>query len=173
MSAGWRVLATVAAVLAAAALLAGAFALGVRVGAAQAYRAGYHDVLPPPPPPSTRTWLSGHGILGTVEQVDLNTRLITVRSERGVYSLVQVGEGTLLERWGQTVDLAKVRPGERIVVIGAPDDQGHVVARVVRLLDVPGKTRPLPLWAWLARGIQRIYDAIERALQGALGRMGS
>lgn len=173
MSAGWRVLATVAAVLAAAALLAGAFALGVRVGATQAYRAGYHEVLPPPPPPTTRTWLAGHGILGTVEQVDLQTRLITVRSERGEYALVQVGEGTLLERWGQTVDLTKVKAGERIVAIGAPDREGRVVARVVRLLDVPGKTRPLSLWAWLARGIQRICDALARALQSALGRIGS
>jgi len=171
VNAGWRVLAIVAGVLAIAALLAGTFALGVRVGGAQAYRAGFHDMFPPPPPP-TIAWLAGHSILGTVEQVDLQAGLITVRGEKGVYALVEVGDDTLLERRGQRIGLAQVSVGERIVAIGAPDDGGHIVARVVRMLD--GRMgRPASLWAEMARGVYRIYYAMDQALQRFLGRNGS
>ena len=168
MNAGWKVLAIVAGVLALVALLVGAFALGVRVGGAQAYRAGFHDMFPPPPPP-TGTWLAGHSVVGTVEQVDPQAGLITVGGERGVYALVQVGDDTLLERRGQRVGLTALQVGERIVAIGAPDDEGHIMARVIRILDARSG-RPTSLWAELARGAYRIYHAIEQALRGLSGR---
>jgi hypothetical protein len=164
----WKVLAVVAGVLAILALLAGAFALGVRVGGAQAYRAGFHDMFPPPPPP-TGAWLAGHSVVGTVEQVDLRAELITVRGERGVYALVQVGDDTLLERRGQRIGLAAVQAGERIVAIGAPDDEGHIAARVIRMLDARA-SRPASLWGELARGAYRVYHALQQAWRGLLGR---
>ncbi len=167
MSTGWKVLAAVGGVLILVALLVAVFALGARFGEARFYREG----LPGVPPPAARVFLAAHGILGTVEQVDLQARMIDVRNERGAHALVLVGDDTLLEQRGRPIDLAQVKAGDWIVVIGTPDVAGQITARAVRMLG--GRdARPAPLWSGLARCAYRVYRFFD-LLRGLSWRRGS
>lgn len=171
MSTAWKIVTLIAAVLALATLLVGAFALGARVGGAHTYRAGSPGLLHPSFLPAP-IGFADHGVFGTVEEVDLAAGTIAVRNDEGTRVLVQVGSDTLLEWRGGKVDLAGVKVGQRVVAIGAPNQEGCIVARAVRVLGA-GPGRPVPLWSALARGIYRIYRSIDLALSGLLGRKGS
>lgn len=168
MSTGWKIVIVVAGALTAAALLVGAFVLGMRFGGAHPFRAAIFGVGEAPSLSASAS-PAGHGLFGTVEGVDLTARAIEVRSEQGARIVVSIGDDTFLDRRGQPIDLAMVRPGDLIVAIGAPVEAGRIAARAVRVLD----TRPgahAPLWSAVARGVYRIYRSIALVLRGLLGR---
>jgi len=156
-----RILALVGGLIIVMALVVGAFCLGLRVGEMRSASFQGGDVpgrlsglagTPPPPP-----WLAGHGILGRVESVDSQGRVLSVLNEDGARCLVLAGEDAVVERDHQRIYISQIKVGERIVIIGRPAGQGRIIARAVRVL---GNYEPNSPWAMLANLVYRIYRAI-------------
>ena len=153
----WKIVAIVAGLVTLAALLTGTFIVGMRVGEARAMLFAALGEPLPPLPPGVRTRLIVHGMVGQVEQINLGERSIVVVTGDGTRRRVLLHDDTVLERYGERVELGGVKAGERVVVIGAPDEQGHIIARAIRLLGKP-REKGGSLWPILLRLAGRLYN---------------
>lgn len=159
----WKTAALVGGLLAVGLLLVVTFGLGVLVGEQRAARTLGGAPLP--------IWLARHGAFGSVAGVDVAGRTIDIHNEEGDRFLVLVNDETLVERYRQRVALSHVKVGERIVVIGRPDGQGRIVARVVRILD-PQAEGPESLWPPPPGPLWRIRRAAVLTLRWLVERRG-
>jgi len=136
-----QVIAIAGGVLIAGVLLLGIVGLGIHVvwtwPAGRAVHGG--DGVWKLPPPFLET--DQHGVVGRVESVNLEAKSMTVVNERGKRRLVLLRADTVLERPQGRVTLSTITAGEHVVAIGTPDEQGHLVARAIRVLP---RNEPAP-----------------------------
>ena len=83
-------------------------------------------------------FLSGHGVAGTVAKVD-NSSLVVTGSD-GVESLVKISTATLIRQGGATITLSGIQPGDSVVVIGTPADDGTIDAKIIRVFNAQGSS---------------------------------
>lgn len=151
----WKIAAGVGGSLIVALLLAMAFALGIHVGELGADRAQTWSRLPLPlGVPLLRP--GGHGIIGHVQKVEAPSRTIVVLDADEHQHPVLLGDDTVLVRSHERIELPAVQVGEAIVVIGAPDESGRIVARAVRILPAP-RAKTLSRWSQVADLLYRAY----------------
>lgn len=82
-----------------------------------------------------------HGAVGTV--IDITTSTISLQDDDGDEHFVLVASGTPVREGEQTFALADIKAGEGIAVIGAPNDQGQIVARFIRVFPA-SSSMPMP-----------------------------
>ncbi|MBI5301317.1 MAG: hypothetical protein HY868_04200 [Chloroflexi bacterium] len=83
----------------------------------------------------------GHGALGAIQSIE--GPVITLATRDGIVQVV-VDQKTLIERAtrGKTITLAELRVGDRIAVIGSPNDQGQIVAKLISQLGTTTTRTP-------------------------------
>ena len=134
-------------------LLLLAFKAGVGIGYRKAafsdrWGANYHRNFGGPPCGSTLGFPKGgmidaHGVFGQIIKIELPDLIIRDRGD--VEKIVLIGDETLIKRGRQTVTPADLRADEYVVIIGEPDDQGRIKAKLIRLLPAPPEDgRPFP-----------------------------
>ena len=92
-----------------------------------------------------RDFTSGHGLAGTVIKVEGST--IVAKGSDGVEKLIMVSSATTLEQGHQPMLLANVKPDDRIVVLGTPQDDGSIDAKLIRVFGGFFSPPPTPLGA--------------------------
>lgn len=86
----------------------------------------------------------GHGAIGTIQAID--DPIITVESREGLIQ-VRVDKDTLIERaTRKSIALTELRVGDRVAIVGKPNEQGQIVAKLISQLGsnpmrTPGATR--------------------------------
>lgn len=80
-----------------------------------------------------RAWRNGHGLAGDVLSVTSDGLII--KNPENQESTVSVGDATIINHGTETVRLQDVRVGDRVVVIGKPQEDGTVKARLIRIFD--------------------------------------
>ena len=124
-----------------------AFGLGVSVGYQKAifssdWGRNYERNFSPMPPigvmvPDSETApFDVHGAAGTV--IDISNSDISVRDEDNDEQSVVVASDTVIRKIDRTISLGDVAVGDRIVVIGAPNSDGQVEARFIRVFPASG-----------------------------------
>jgi len=86
----------------------------------------------------------GHGAIGAVSQIEGTT--ITIQTRDGATQIIMTDSQTRVER-----DLVKptklalrdLKVGDQIIVVGAPNAQGQIKAKLIRVLPTPALT-PTP-----------------------------
>ncbi|MBI5652515.1 MAG: hypothetical protein HZC40_19015 [Chloroflexi bacterium] len=80
---------------------------------------------------------SGHSAIGMIQAIDGQT--ITLAPREGATQIVLITTDTLIERAPKRkkIALADLQVGDRVAVIGAPNAQGQLVARIVSHLVQP------------------------------------
>jgi len=126
------------------------FQLGVIVGfrkASFSYRWGdnYHRAFGGPQGGfmrdfEGRDFFSGHGIAGIIARIDGNT--IILRGIDGVERLINVASGTPIRQGIANLTVSDLKTDERIVVIGAPRDDGSIEAKIIRVFGRGSFTPP-------------------------------
>jgi len=137
------------------------FAMGVAVGyhkASFSYRWGedYHRNFGGPhggffgePPLGGRDdFANPHGTFGTIASISLPTFI--VQGEHDVEKTVLVTNETAIRRFMEQATSSDLTIGERVVIIGEPNAEGQIVAKLIRVMpaDVPMPTpgtTPLPI----------------------------
>ena len=80
-------------------------------------------------------FLMGHGVGGPILKNASSTLIIQDRD--GAEKVVLLSEGTLIKRFRDDVPASDLKPGEWVVVLGNPNEEGQIEARLVRVLPPP------------------------------------
>jgi len=76
-------------------------------------------------------FINAHGIFGPIIKIDGN--IIIVKSKSSAETAVLISEATIIRRGRETIKPADLKTDDRIVIIGSPNDQGQIEAKLIRL----------------------------------------
>lgn len=128
------------------ALLLGTFSIGVAVGYRKAkfsYAWGENydrnfggpsrGILGIPGMPMMygQNFFGAHGVFGVVIKID-GTSLV-IQGNDNIEKVVVVDRQTVINRSRQTLAVQDLRVNDRIIIIGEPDEQGRVIAKLIRV----------------------------------------
>lgn len=88
---------------------------------------------------SDRDFIDAHGTFGQIMAVDGSTLVIKGRDD--VEKTVLLGAETSINRFHEKIAAGDLKVGDFVVVIGQPDDQGRIAAKLVRVMPPPDKAR--------------------------------
>lgn len=74
-----------------------------------------------------------HGATGAIETIQDKT--ITLKVRDGTSRQIVTDSATRFERNLRKISLSDLKTGDRIIVVGAPNAQGILKARVIRIID--------------------------------------
>jgi hypothetical protein len=83
-----------------------------------------------------RPEFNAHSGFGQIIKIEGNS--LIVKGEDNVEKAIIVNDKTVIREFSQGLKLSDLQVGENIVVIGAPDNQGQVVASLIRVMPTPG-----------------------------------
>ena len=122
------------------------FQLGVFVGFRKArfsYRLGdnYHRMFGGPRGGlfsnfAGRDFFSGHGTVGSIVRIDGQS--LVIKGRDSVEKIVGVDSTTTIRKARFEVSLADLKPGDEVVIVGTPKDDGSIEAKVIRLFNFAG-----------------------------------
>ena len=85
-------------------------------------------------------FISGHGAFGEV--IELNDSGFVIKGREDVEKIIITSEETTITKGRETIkDGLKV--GDRVVIIGAPNNEGQIEARLIRVFDENGPGVPM------------------------------
>ncbi|MFH0791757.1 MAG: hypothetical protein V1905_00890 [bacterium] len=129
------------------------FGAGMKVGALKArysYRwaENYHRNFAGPQGGFFSDWgnsprgefINAHGVFGLIIKIDGDT--IITKGKDDIEKTVLVSEDTLIQKGRETIKLSDLKPDEGIVIIGSPNEEGQIEAKLIRVFD--GETKRLP-----------------------------
>jgi len=126
------------------------FSTGVFVGARKAafsYRWGenYHQLFGGPRNGFLQDFkgsdfTGGHGTVGAVIKIESNT--LVIKGPDGVEKKVAVDAQTTIRRGTDTIKISDIAANNTVVVIGSPQNDGTIQAKLVRVFDPYGN--PIP-----------------------------
>ncbi len=134
----------VAAILAELIILIGVFALGMNVGFRKAhftdewiknYPANFGSqagAYPLPLPPPDRLF-NNHGVLGTILNTDGKT--IIIKAADNNENTVILEPATVIRQDFTDLTAKDLKANQQIIVIGAPNEQGQIDAKFIRILN--------------------------------------
>lgn len=127
-------------------LLAIVFGLGVFAGLEKAdfsyrFSDNYFRTFGGPPGPGSghffvymdRGFKDAHGTDGQILKISGDT--VTIKARNGVETNILVKTDTSIKSGGSNIQLSDLKVNDNIVVIGSPDDQGQVQAKLIRVLS--------------------------------------
>lgn len=128
-----------------------AFGLGVSVGYEKAifssewgmnYERNFSGT-PPLGAMSGNMPLAMHGAAGTV--IDVSDAGMSVKDNDNDEQSIIVASGTIIKKMDAMISLRDIAIGDHVVVIGAPNSNGQVEARFIRVFPAPGPgSAPMP-----------------------------
>ena len=77
-----------------------------------------------------------HGAVG--KTINISLPAITIESSDGTEKVALISDKTVVRRFRETISPASLNEDDFVVIIGSPDDQGRIEARLIRL--IPQKT---------------------------------
>jgi len=84
-----------------------------------------------------RGMMNPHGVFGSVIKMDVSS--VVIKGPDGIEKIVLVEDDTSIRRYEEAINLADIKAGENLVVIGSPDDKGQIEAKLIRVMteDMP------------------------------------
>lgn len=85
-------------------------------------------------------FISGHGAFGEIIEIKDNS--FVVKGRENAEKVVITNQETTITKGRKTIKDG-LRVGDRVVIIGSPNDEGQIDAKLIRVFD--GETKGLPL----------------------------
>lgn len=85
-------------------------------------------------------FVNGHGTTGVVVKIDKDS--FVVKGNDSVEKIITLSQTTALERGKTHISLADLKVDDRVVIIGAPDNNGSIEAKVVRVFEATPSMSP-------------------------------
>ncbi|MDO8600801.1 MAG: DUF5666 domain-containing protein [bacterium] len=76
-------------------------------------------------------FISAHGTFGSVISIDGST--LVIKGEGDVEKTILVSDKTMIESRREPLRISGLRVDDRVVVIGSPDEQGRIEAKLIRV----------------------------------------
>jgi len=129
------------------------FGAGIRVGTLKArysykWAEAYHKNFAGPRGGFLGDWqrfpakdfISGHGSFGEI--IEIKDNGFVIKGRENVEKVVITSEDTTITKGRETIkDGLKV--GDRVVIIGAPNEEGQIEAKLIRVFDENGRGLPM------------------------------
>lgn len=77
-------------------------------------------------------FLSGHGTFGSVLKVASGS--IVIQSREGAEKIILLTKDTAVNRFRETIPASELMAGDAVVVIGSPNNDGQIEAKLIRVL---------------------------------------
>jgi hypothetical protein len=95
------------------------------------------------PPPGD--FIESHGTFGEI--IKINDSDLIVKGQGDVEKVILITKDTTIERGRETLKKEELKVGDSVVVIGSPNEQGQIEAKLLRLFNGRGmKTLRKPSW---------------------------
>lgn len=94
-------------------------------------------------------FISGHGAFGEI--IEIKDNGFVIRGRENVEKVVVTNEDTTITKGRETIKYG-LKIGDRVVIIGAPNDEGQIEAKLIRLFSdddpkrLPLRSRPIPFF---------------------------
>ncbi len=79
-----------------------------------------------------KDFINAHGTAGSIIQIDGNT--IIVKGNDNVEKTILVSENTVIKKGRETLKVSDLKTDDRVVIIGSPNEQGQIEAKLIRLI---------------------------------------
>ncbi len=87
-------------------------------------------------------FFNAHGTTGSVIQVSTST--IIIKGQDNVEKIITIRPSTTIEEGRRAISVSNVKVDEHAVVIGTPQNDGSIIARMVRIFPNSSSTLPTP-----------------------------
>jgi len=91
------------------------------------------------PPPGD--FIEGHGTFGEI--IKINDSDLIVKGQGDVEKVILITKDTAIEIGRDTLKKEELKVGDQVVIIGSPNEQGQIEAKLIRIFDGEG-VRNLP-----------------------------
>ncbi len=90
---------------------------------------------------------SGHGAIGMIQSID--GQKITIQTRDGKLETILVNDDTRFDKNFEKISFSDIKVSDQIVVIGSPNEEGEIKAKLIGLVDpstfrFPGRNIPFP-----------------------------
>jgi len=83
------------------------------------------------PPPGD--FIEGHGTFGEI--IKINDSDLIVKGQGDVEKVILITKDTTIERGRDTLKKEELKVGDQVVIIGSPNEQGQIEAKLIRIFD--------------------------------------
>jgi hypothetical protein len=104
---------------------------------------GQNFGLPPKGPLGAfegKEFFGGHGVAGEV--IKIEEKSLVIKGRDGLEKIVNILANTIIREGGKTLKLSEIKIYQEVVIIGAPNPDGTVSAKMIRVF-APGN-EPMP-----------------------------
>ena len=87
-------------------------------------------------------FIESHGAFGEIIKIDGNN--LVVKGRENIEKIVLVNEKTVIKSGFKDIKISDLKVGNKIVIIGSPNEQGQIEAKFIRVFSDNDFKRPLP-----------------------------
>jgi len=98
------------------------------------------------PPPFPGDFIEGHGTFGEI--IKVNDSDFVIKGRNNIEKLILIKEDTVIEKGRATIKKDELEVGNSVVVIGSPNEQGQIEAKLIRVFNGE-EAKNLPRFPWL------------------------
>lgn len=80
-----------------------------------------------------RDFIEGHGAFGEI--IELKDTGFVVKGRGDVEKIIITSEETTVKKGGETVEKSSLEVGDRVVIIGSPNEEGQIEAKLIRVFN--------------------------------------
>ena len=85
------------------------------------------------PPPLPGDFIESHGTFGEI--IKVNDSDFVIKGRDNIEKLILIKEDTVIEKGRITIKKEELKVGDQIVIIGSPNEQGQIEAKLIRIFD--------------------------------------
>lgn len=129
---------------------AGMFVGGIKAQFSYRWAESYHKNFAGPkggffgdwrkPPPFPGDFIEGHGSFGEI--IELNDTGFVIKGQGDIEKVIVTTENTIIKK-GKITIKNELAVGDRVVIIGAPNEQGQIEAKLIRVF-IENSKRQIP-----------------------------
>lgn len=93
-----------------------------------------------------KDFIDAHGVFGQIIKKD-NTTVI-IKGQNDIEKIIATNDATVIKRGQDTVSIADLTTNEYIVVLGAPNDNGQIDAKLIRILPERNASTTPHMFPW-------------------------
>ncbi len=95
------------------------------------------------PPISPGDFIEGHGIFGEI--IEINDSDFVIKDRGDIEKVVLIDEDTVIKDKMENIKKDELKVGKYIVVIGSPNEQGQIQAKLIRIFNSEEESLKAPI----------------------------
>ena len=85
------------------------------------------------PPPLPGDFIESHGTFGEI--IKVNDSDFVIKGRDNIEKLIRIKEDTVIEKGRITIKKDELKVGNQVVIIGSPNEQGQIEAKLIRIFN--------------------------------------